>query len=232
MLLSLFGKARAVNVASPADPPCEESCWSNSAAAPATCGEAIDVPSYTSVAPFPVSTADVIPSPGAKMSTHVPQLLKSARRSFSVLAPTVIASAADAGEVLQAFWFSFPAATTTMIPASTAALTTLFSFCEKPPPRDMLITDLVPRDLWRVTTQLIAAMTVALDVPSPSSPKTRTSYRLAPGATPIVLPAAVPATWVPCPSPGEPSPSFEKSFPPIMRPVNSEWLWRIPLSIM
>ena len=43
-----------------------------SAAAPATCGEAIDVPLIVFVAVLLVYQADVMLEPGAKMSTHVP----------------------------------------------------------------------------------------------------------------------------------------------------------------
>src|SRR5688500_7331956 len=44
-----------------------------SAAAPATCGDAIDVPLIVFVAVSPVLHADVMPTPGANTSVHVPQ---------------------------------------------------------------------------------------------------------------------------------------------------------------
>ncbi len=50
--------------------------------------------------------------PGAKMSTHVPQLENDARESTDVDAATVMASGALAGERVHAFVFSLPAATT------------------------------------------------------------------------------------------------------------------------
>src|SRR4051794_18301459 len=45
---------------------------STSATAPATCGLAIEVPLITAVAVSPVYDAEVIFTPGAKTSTHVP----------------------------------------------------------------------------------------------------------------------------------------------------------------
>ena len=72
--------------------------WRYSAAAPATCGDAIDVPPIVLVAVLLVHQADVIPLPGAKMSRHVPMFENEARASVIVVAPTVIADAALAGE--------------------------------------------------------------------------------------------------------------------------------------
>jgi hypothetical protein len=43
-----------------------------SAATPATCGDAIDVPDIRAVAVLPEMEADVIELPGAKISTHAP----------------------------------------------------------------------------------------------------------------------------------------------------------------
>jgi hypothetical protein len=45
-------------------------CPANTATAPATCGEAIDVPDMFAYPPR--YHADLIPAPGAKMSTHDP----------------------------------------------------------------------------------------------------------------------------------------------------------------
>ena len=47
-------------------------CWRTSAAAPATCGAAIDVPLIVFVAVSLVCQAEVMLDPGAKMSRHVP----------------------------------------------------------------------------------------------------------------------------------------------------------------
>src|SRR6266508_1394473 len=58
---------------------------SHRAAPPATCGLAIDVPLMVLVAVSPVAQADVMPDPGAKMSTQGPQLENEARASVFVV---------------------------------------------------------------------------------------------------------------------------------------------------
>ena len=83
----------------------------NNAATPATCGVAIDVPEIVLVAVSLVLHADVMLLPGAKMSRQVPKFENEERASVVVVEPTVIAFGTRAGETLQAFWFSFPAAT-------------------------------------------------------------------------------------------------------------------------
>lgn len=82
----------------------------NSAATPATCGVAIDVPEIVFIAVSLVNHDDVMSLPGAKMSRHVPIFENEARASLIVVAPTVIALATRAGEKLQASKPSFPAA--------------------------------------------------------------------------------------------------------------------------
>jgi len=68
-------------------------------------------------------------------------LLKEDRESLESVDPTVIAEGTKAGEKLHASEFSFPAATTTVIPASTARFTAASSTFDPPlPPRLMLIT--------------------------------------------------------------------------------------------
>ncbi len=54
--------------------------------------------------------------PGAKISTTEPKLEKEARASAMVLAPTVTAEGARAGDVVLASVLEFPAATATCIP--------------------------------------------------------------------------------------------------------------------
>jgi hypothetical protein len=71
---------------------------STSAAAPATCGVAIEVPLIVFVAVLLLYQADVMLTPGAMMSTQVPKLEKLAAASLLWVAPTVIASATRAGE--------------------------------------------------------------------------------------------------------------------------------------
>src|SRR5688500_5026960 len=83
-----------------------------SAAMPATCGLAIDVPLMVLVADVVVYQALVMLLPGANTSTQLPQLLNDERASVFVVLPTVMALGARDGDTLQAFWFSLPAATT------------------------------------------------------------------------------------------------------------------------
>lgn len=96
------------------------SCWSNSAAAPATCGQAIDVPLMVALPVSDDTAADVIDEPGAKMSRQDPWLLYQARLSSLRVAPTVIAELTCAGEKPHASMLSLPAATTTTTPAAVA----------------------------------------------------------------------------------------------------------------
>ena len=65
------------------------------AAAPATCGDAIEVPLIVLVPP--VYQAEVIDEPGAKMSRHDPKLENDERVSLLVVEPTVITRGSRAG---------------------------------------------------------------------------------------------------------------------------------------
>ena len=69
-----------------------------SAAAPTTCGVAIEVPLNVSVASSAAMPADVTFTPGAQMSRQPPRLEKSASMSLSSVAPTVVAAGVLAGE--------------------------------------------------------------------------------------------------------------------------------------
>ncbi len=96
----------------------------NSAAAPATCGLAIDVPARTAVAVSLAFDADRMSSPGANTSTQVPKLEKKERSSVSgPLAATVIASAVRPGEPKHASVLSLPAASAKVTPAAIALRT-------------------------------------------------------------------------------------------------------------
>ena len=75
---------------------------STNAAAPATCGVAIDVPLMVFVAVLEVFQAEVMLDPGAKMSRQVPMLENDERASVCVVEPTVIAVPTRAGEKLHA----------------------------------------------------------------------------------------------------------------------------------
>jgi len=93
---------------------------SKSAAAPATWGEAIEVPDQEAVEVVEVMVEERIPEPGAKMSRQVPKFEKEERESVEVVAPTVIAAGAEAGDAEQASELSLPAATATVTPSLTA----------------------------------------------------------------------------------------------------------------
>ena len=75
---------------------------SSSAAAPATCGEDIEVPLSTRVPVLSLCEADVIDEPGPKMSTQVPKLENDERASLLVVEPTVKAPGVRAGDCRQA----------------------------------------------------------------------------------------------------------------------------------
>lgn len=70
----------------------------NNAATPATWGDAIEVPEMVLIAVVEVCQADVILLPGAKISKHLPKFEYDARASVFVVAPTVSAPGARAGE--------------------------------------------------------------------------------------------------------------------------------------
>ena len=81
-----------------------------------TCGVAIDVPDIIASTLSPVYHALTMLAPGAKVNTQGPTLLKVARASVLVLAPTTMASGADEGLKEQAFPpLLLPAATTTLM---------------------------------------------------------------------------------------------------------------------
>jgi len=70
----------------------------NTAATPATCGDAIEVPEMVLVAEALPIQADVMLEPGAKISTQVPVFEKVDLASVVVVDPTVMAFTARAGE--------------------------------------------------------------------------------------------------------------------------------------
>jgi hypothetical protein len=83
---------------------------------------------------------DVIPTPGAIISTAVPKLEKLAKLSVLSVAPTVYAVGSDEGEVSFASWASFPAATVTKTPLATTLATAALTLVDLGPPRDMVAT--------------------------------------------------------------------------------------------
>lgn len=81
-------------------------------------------------------------------------------------------------------------------------------------------------------TQSMPATMPAVE-PVPSQPSTRTGTTSAPLATPYREPAVVPATCVPWPLQSLlPRPSSTAVTPGSMRPRNSEWEARTPVSMM
>ena len=129
-------------------------CCRYSAATPATCGVAMEVPEIVTVAVGEVHHAEVIDCPGAKMSTHGPQFENDARMSFDAVAPTVMAVGSLAGDFVQASELSLPAATAKVIPSRTPLATALLMAEVAVPPRDMLATAGTPA-WWSRTTQSI-----------------------------------------------------------------------------
>ena len=81
-----------------------------SAATPATCGVAIDVPLIVLVAVSLVFQAEVMSRPGAKMSVHVPKFENDERASLLSTEFTVIASGVRAGVKLHASALELPEA--------------------------------------------------------------------------------------------------------------------------
>lgn len=122
---------------------------------------------------------------------------KLATWSAAVVAPTVMARAAEAGELKQASSASLPAAATTTTPAACAAATALFSDREKPPPSDIEMTAFESGRLaaWS-TAHAKPAITLEV-VPVPLQLSTCTLTMAACFATPCVAPAAVLAQCVP-----------------------------------
>ena len=119
---------------------------------------------------------------------------------------TVIALARLAGEVEQAFVLPFPAATTYVSPDAMELDTATLAALLNPPPRLILATAGL---MELAVTQFTPAMTCD-QVPCPAQLRTRTARTYAFFATPYVRPAAVPATWVPCPlQSAEPVNEFE-----------------------
>ena len=88
----------------------------------------MDVPLLSELPVIVFVFADLMPFPGAKKSMHSPKLddlpvEKNALESSVLVAPTVIALVAEAGDVEQASESEFPPATTMATPAATALFT-------------------------------------------------------------------------------------------------------------
>ena len=205
----------------------------NTAAAPLTAGVAMLVPDIHLVTVL--GAADValkkalrMCCPGANSVTHGPMLLKAARLSEALVAPTAIAPRAEAGLCWQASLAALPAEVTTVIPASTSAATASFTVSESGPPTDIERTDGAGRKAAACAATQARPDSTACVLPQPSHENTRTACSVAHLATPKLAPAATPAQCVPWPwqssvllaAPPLPhSGSAQKPLP--TRPVNS-----------
>src|SRR5688572_20552717 len=148
-----------------------------SAAAPATCGLAIEVPEIDWVALSLPMLAPRMLTPGAKMSTQEPKFENEARLSASSLAATVMADGSLAGDVLHASWLSLPAASANGMPDATALATASLSACEKPPPRLMLATQVKPLAAQSAATKSMPPTTLSIE-PEPPQSRTRAACRV------------------------------------------------------
>ena len=195
---------------------------SRSAASPATCGAAIEVPRATLYESTP-SNVDQMPSPGAKRSTAgAPRFEKPGTSSPASEAPTQTMFAVSYAQGYSAVVRSSPAST---LPAATTnsvsgcAAMTSFSAWENRPLEKLALTT---RTLWSPAKSKARTMSETLPpiLPSDILSSTRRGRIRASGATPAEpLPlssaaAMIPATSVPWPSRscGSVSPSI-RSYP-------------------
>ena len=155
-----------------------------SAAAPATCGDAIDVP-LIATNPFAfVEEAETIETPGALTFTQLPRFEKPTNVSFTSVAPTVIAAAMRAGDDQQASDPAFPAAATVVTPALIIVMTAWSSMIDAELARLMFATIGVPGDArFCRATQSRPARSEAPE-PLPLQPSTRTGTMRTDFATP------------------------------------------------
>ena len=138
--------------------------------------------------------AERIVDPGAWISTQGPKLENEDFASALVVAPTVIAEGARAGDLVHASLLSFPAATTTVIPLFVNLVTAASIVDDAPPPRDMFTTACVLGfGFSGESIHSIPAITCEY-VPEPVQPRTLTGTIVAFLAIPYWVPAIVPAT--------------------------------------
>jgi hypothetical protein len=150
----------------------------------------MDVPLRLELPAIVFVRADIMFTPGAKMSMHVPKLEKDALESAALVAPTVIALVAEAGLVVQASTPEFPPATTMTTPAATALFTAVLTDAITTS-ASMLRFATAPLGRGRPTIQSIPARTVAT-VPDPELSKILTAIKLAFLAIPYLVPPTVP----------------------------------------
>src|SRR5262245_18528295 len=187
------------------------------AAAPVTCGAAIEVPEIMFVAVSLLTQAEVMATPGANRSRQRPLFENEARLSLMSVAPTVIASATRAGVCWHALAFELPAESEYVTPEAIELRTALSVAVSGPPPRLMFATAGL---IEFPVTQSIPAITCA-KVPLPEQSRTRTATSETPLATPNEVPPTVPATCVPCPLQSSAAPPSTASKPVVARPPKS-----------
>src|SRR5690349_10515325 len=157
---------------------------SRSAAAPATCGVAIEVPLSVFVAVSEVNHAEVMPTPGAYRSRQLPKFENEAWASEASEAPTVRAAGRRPGDCVQASSAPLPAATAKVTPAAMALCTAWSRVAEAAPPRLRFAT---AGERWLAATQSIPDSADETD-PAPVQSRTRTDQSRTPFATPWVEP--------------------------------------------
>ena len=157
----------------------------------------MDVPLIVRAAESDPHHAEGMSLPGAKRSLQTPKFEYAASSSTLVDAATVMTSATLPGLYKQLSALSLPAAATTVMPSVIIDCTALSNVAEAGPPRLMFTTAGVPK-LWSATIQSIASTRMLVTV-LPLHESAFTGTIEAPLATPYVVPAAMPATWVPCP---------------------------------
>jgi hypothetical protein len=158
----------------------------------------MDVPLRLKLSAIVFVFAETMRFPGANMSMHVPKLddlveEKDALESSMSVAPTVIASVAEAGDVKQASEPEFPPAMTMTTPAATALFTAVFTDSITTS-ASMLRLATAPFGRGRPTIQSIPARTLA-KVPDPVLSKTLTEIKLTFLAIPYFVPPTVPGKY-------------------------------------
>ncbi len=192
-----------------------QSGWAaaTSAAVPATCGVAIEVPLIVVYIPEPRTSCERAArtsTPGAVISgltppsTAGPVLEKSARVSVASTAPTARAESARAG-VLMVCGPPLPAAVTNSAPVSAVSSSTAVAIGSSAPAGSPPRLMLTMRASWSRAAHSMPAM-IQDSMPRPLLSSTRPTCSRAPGATPrsspseaAPVPAIVEATCVPCP---------------------------------
>ena len=146
------------------------------------------------------------------------------------MAATVSTRGSRAGLTVQASFELFPAATTTVIPASTIARTAASIAGSNPPPKLRLATVGV-RPLLSCKTASIPLMIPDVD-PFPSQPSTFIGTIVTWLAIPTLVPPIVPATCVPWPTQSVvPSDWSTEENPDLTLPASSGCVASTPVSI-